>query len=46
MQLVDDLYEVAAMDPPQPKVEVDVEKQLLESLSLEVMNDIAAMRGF
>lgn len=45
MQLVDALYEVAAMDPPQPKVEVDVEKQLLESLNLEVMNDIAAMSG-
>jgi len=45
MQLVDALYEVAAMDPPQPKVEVDVEKPLLESLELEVMNDIAAMSG-
>ncbi len=45
MQLVDDLYEIAAMDPPQSKVEVDVEKQLLESLELEVMNDIAAMSG-
>lgn len=45
MQLVDALYEVAAMDPPQPKVEVDVEKQLRESLELEVMNDIAAMSG-
>lgn len=45
MQLVDALYEVASMDPPQPKVEVDVEKQLLESLNLEVMNDIAAMSG-
>ena len=45
MQLVDALYEVAAMDPPQPKVEVDVENQLLESLNLEVMNDIATMSG-
>ena len=44
-QLVDALYEVAAMDPQQPKVEVDVEKELLESLNLEVMNDIAAMNG-
>lgn len=42
-QLVDDLYEVAAMEPPQSKV--DVEKTLLESLELEVMNDIAAMSG-
>ena len=44
-QLVDALYEVAAIDPPQPKVEVDVEKELMESLNLEVMNDIAAMCG-
>lgn len=44
-QLVDALYEVAAIDPPKPKVEVDAEKELLESLSLEVMNDIAAMSG-
>lgn len=44
-QLVDALYEVAAMEPPQPKVEVDVEKELMESLNLEVMNDIAAMSG-
>lgn len=43
MQLVDALYEVAAMDPPQPTAERDVEKELLESLNLEVMNDIAAM---
>lgn len=45
MQLVDDLYEMAAMDPQQPTVERDVEKELLESLNLEVMNDIAAMSG-
>lgn len=45
-QLVDALYDVAAMDSPQPKVEVDVEKELLESLELEVMNDIAAMSGY
>lgn len=44
-QLVDDLYEVAAMEPPQPKFEVDAEKALLESLKLEVMNKIAAMSG-
>ena len=44
-QLVDALYEVAAIDPPKPKVEVDAEKELLESLTLEVMNDIAAMSG-
>jgi hypothetical protein len=43
MQLVDDLYEMAAMDPQQPTAERDVEKELLESLNLEVMNDIAAM---
>lgn len=43
MQLVDDLYEIAAMDPQQPTAERDVEKELLESLNLEVMNDIAAM---
>lgn len=43
MQLVDALYEVAAMDPQQPTAERDVEKELLESLNLEVMNDIAAM---
>lgn len=43
MQLVDDLYEMAAMDPQQPTVEHDVEKELLESLNLEVLNDIAAM---
>lgn len=43
MQLVDALYEVAAMEPPQPTAERDVEKELLESLNLEVMNDIAAM---
>lgn len=43
MQLVDALYEVAAMKPPQPTAERDVEKELLESLNLEVMNDIAAM---
>jgi hypothetical protein len=45
MQLVDDLYEMAAMDPQQPKAERNVEKELLESLNLEVMNDIAAMSG-
>ena len=45
MQLVDALYEVAAMEPQQSTAERDVEKQLLESLSLEVMNDIAAMSG-
>lgn len=44
-QLVDDLYEMAAMEPTQPTVERDVEKELLESLNLEVMNDIAAMSG-
>lgn len=43
MQLVDDLYEIAAMDPQQPTAERDVETELLESLNLEVMNDIAAM---
>ena len=43
MQLVDDLYEIAAMDPQQTTAERDVEKELLESLNLEVMNDIAAM---
>jgi hypothetical protein len=43
MQLVDDLYEMAAMDPQQPTAERDVETELLESLNLEVMNDIAAM---
>jgi hypothetical protein len=45
MQLVDDLYEMAAMDPQQPTAERDVEKELLESLNLEVMNDISAMCG-
>ena len=44
-QLVDALYEVAAIDPPKPKAEVDAEKELLESLNLEVMCDIAAMSG-
>lgn len=44
-QLVDDLYEMAAMDPTQPTAERDVAKELLESLNLEVMNDIAAMSG-
>ena len=44
-QLVDDLYEMAAMDPPQPTAERDVESELLEALNLEVVNDIAAMNG-
>lgn len=44
-QLVDDLYEIAAMDPQPPTAERDVESELLEALNLEVINDIAAMNG-
>jgi hypothetical protein len=44
-QLVDDLYEMAAIDPQQPTIERDVESELPEALNLEVMNDIAAMQG-
>ena len=44
-QLVDELYEVAAMAPPQPTVIVDDGKPVMESISLEALNDIAAMCG-
>lgn len=42
MQLVDDLYEVAAMDPPEPVCE---SADTVHTVSLEVLNDIAAMSG-
>ena len=41
-QLVDDLYEVAAMEPPEPVCESD---DTVQTVSLEVLNDIAAMSG-
>jgi hypothetical protein len=41
-QLVDALYEVAAMDPPEPVYE---SADVVHTVSLEVLNDIAAMSG-
>ena len=41
-QLVDALYEVAAMDPPEPVCE---SADTVHTVSLEVLNDIAAMGG-
>ncbi len=42
MQLVDALYEVAAMDPPELVYE---SADAVPTVSLEVLNDIAAMSG-
>ena len=42
MQLVDALYEVAAMDPPEPVCE---SADAVQTVSLEVLADIAAMSG-
>lgn len=41
-QLVDDLYEIAAMEPPEPVCE---SADTVQTVSLEVLNDIAAMNG-
>lgn len=41
-QLVDALYEVAAMDPPEPVFE---SADTVQTVSLEVLQDIAAMSG-
>ena len=43
MQLVDALYEVAAMDPPEPVYE---SADAAQTVSLEVLADIAAMSGW
>lgn len=42
-QLVDDLYEVAAMEPPEPVCE---SADTVQTVSLEVLADIAAMSGW